>query len=165
MDFKKSINMSLTDVYDRHSDMLFRIALTHTSCREDAEDACQDVFIKFSQLNKSFIDDEHIKSWLIRTCINRCHDISRYHKIRNHLDIDDIRDIIADDDMAKEYLSLNEALRELPSKYKDIIILHYYEGYSLEECSRLLKISLSNSKMRLMRAREMMKIKIEKEDR
>ena len=164
MDFKKSFNMSLDEAYERYSDMLFRLALTHTSCREDAEDACQDVFIKYAQLKQSFKDTEHIKAWLIRVCINRCHDLSRHRKIRTHLDIDDVRDVVADDKSAEEYIHLTNILSELPSKYKDIIILRYYEGYSLEECTAILHISISNAKMRLMRARELIKDKLTKEE-
>lgn len=160
MDFQKHIQMPLTDAFERYADMLYRLALTHTTNREDAEDACQDVFIRFSQAKQSFKDEEHVKAWLIRVCINRCHDITRHRKIRAHLDIDDIRDIIADDTQAEDYVHLTEVLGELPDKYKDIIILHYYEGYSIEEAARLLGISLSAAKMRLMRARDLMKDKL-----
>lgn len=160
MDFQKHIQMTLTDVFDRYADMLYRLALTHTANREDAEDACQDVFIRYSQTKQGFKDEEHVKAWLVRVCINRCHDITRHRKIRTHLDIDDIRDVIADDTKAEDYLHLTEALGELPDKYKDIIILHYYEGYGIEEAARLLGISLSAAKMRLMRARELMKDKL-----
>ncbi len=164
MDFQKHIQMSLTEAFERYSDMLYRIALTHTVNREDAEDACQDVFIRYSQANKHFKDTEHIKAWLIRVCINRCHDISRHGKIRSHLDIDDIREVIADDTKAEEYIHLTDTIAQLPDKYKDIIILHYYEGYSIEEVSKLLNISLSAAKMRLMRAREITKDKLTKEE-
>lgn len=163
MDFKNQSQISLTEVFERYSDMLYRLALTHTANREDAEDACQDVFIRYSQSKQSFKDEEHIKSWLVRVCINRCHDIARHKKIRYHLDIDEVRDVIADDTKAEEYLQLTEILGELPCKYKDIIILHYYEGYSIKECTGLLGLSLSAAKMRLMRARELMKDKLTKE--
>ena len=163
MDFQKHIQMSLAEAFERYSDMLYRVALTHTASREDAEDACQDVFIRYSQGKQSFKDEEHTKAWLVRVCINRCHDISRHRKIRNHLDIDDIHDVIADETKAEEYIQLTEALGELPDKYKDVIILHYYEGYSIEECTKLLGISASAAKMRLMRARELMKEKLIKE--
>ncbi len=163
MDFQKNIQMSLTEAFERYSDMLYRLALTHTANREDAEDACQDVFIRYSQAKQSFKDKEHVKAWLIRVCINRCHDISRHRKTRSHLDIDDIHDIIADDTKAAEYVHLTEILGELPDKYKDVIMLHYYEGYSIEECTKLLGISLSAAKMRLMRARELMKEKLTEE--
>lgn len=163
MDFQKHIQISLTEAFERYSDMLYRVALTHTASREDAEDACQDVFIKYCHAKQCFKDEDHIKAWLVKVCINRCHDISRRRKIRNHLDIDDIHDVIADDTKAEEYIELTEALGELPDKYKDVIILHYYEGYSIEECTRLLGISLSAAKMRLMRARDLMKEKLTKE--
>ncbi len=160
MDFPKHAHLSPADVFERYADMLYRVALTHTADREDAEDACQDVFIRYSQSNKIFKDEEHIKAWLVRVCINRCHDITRHRKIRAHLDIDDIRDVIADDTKAEDYAHLTEVLSLLPDKYKDIIILHYYEGYGIEEAARLLGISLSAAKMRLMRARDMMKDKL-----
>ena len=164
MTSNKHIHIPLENVFDMYGDMLFRIALTHTANREDAEDACQDVFVKYAQYNQSFKDQEHIKSWLIRVCINRCHDLERRRRIRSHLDIYDMPDLIAEESIAHDYIHLTDALSKLPVKYKDVIILHYYEDLSVEECSHALNISISAVKMRLMRARDLTKEILTKEE-
>lgn len=154
---------SLTEVYSLYADILFRIALTHTCNREDAEDACQDVFIKYVTENITFKDREHEKAWLIRVLINHCRDLIRKHKVRSHLPLSELENVISDTDDRETYFELTEALDGIPIKYKEVIILHYLEGLSIEECSVVLKASVSAIKMRLMRAKEMIR-KILKEE-
>lgn len=163
MDSTKEQNLRLTEAYNSYSDTLFRIALTHTCNREDAEDACQDVFIKYVSSTVAFDSKEHEKAWLIRVLINHCRDLIRKHKIRTHLSLDEISDILPDTDTSSEYMELLEIIEKLPLKYKEVVILHYLEGYSIEETAQILKFSVSAAKMRLLRAREMIKNNYSKE--
>ncbi len=154
----------LQEAYNSYADTLFRIALTHTCNREDAEDACQDVFIKYANSGVSFDSKEHEKAWFIRVLINHCRDLIRKHKTRTHLSLDEISDVISDTDNSSEYLDLIAIIEKLPLKYREVVILHYLEGYSVEETSTLLKSSASAVKMRLMRARDMIKDKYKEEE-
>lgn len=165
MDSAKAKKERLAEAYNSYADTLFRIALTHTCNREDAEDACQDVFIKYANSEISFETKEHEKAWFIRVLINHCRDLIRKHKIRCHLSLDEISDIISDSENTSEYLELITIVEKLPVKYREVVILHYLEGYALEECAKLLKASLSAVKMRLMRARDMIKDNYNKEEK
>ncbi len=145
----------LAAVYDRYADMLYRLALSHTQSKEDAEDAVQDVFTKYITVQTRFSDDEQERAFLIRATVNRCHDLTRRKKIREHESLDDITEISYEENgEAREVL---KTLATLPEKYKTAIILHYLEGFSVEEVSRTLGISLSGVKMRLSRGRELLK--------
>ena len=56
----------------------------------DAEDVCQEVFLKMLLHDISFDDAEHEKAWIIRTTINACKDIVRKRAVRNLISIEDV---------------------------------------------------------------------------
>ena len=60
----------------RYSDTVFRAAMHNCSCTADAEDVVQDVFEKLLCYNGRFESEEHLKAWLLRVTINRCHDLT-----------------------------------------------------------------------------------------
>ncbi len=153
--------VNLADVYDRYADMLYRLALAHLGTREDAEDAVHDVFAKYISASPSFRDSEHEKAWFIRTTVNRCHDIFRYRSIRNHIALEEAEDISHTHEDEPEIIRI---VHSLPEKYKSAIILHYLEGFSVEETAKILKITVSAVKMRLSRGRDYIKELIGKEE-
>ena len=57
----------------RYSDTVFRAAMHNCSCTADAEDVVQDVFEKLLNYSGRFESEEHLKAWLLRVAINRCH--------------------------------------------------------------------------------------------
>ena len=141
-------------VYNKYSNMLYRLSLSHLLNREDAEDAVHDVFIKYYHSNPHFFSDEHEKAWFVRVTINQCHDIARKRKLRTHAPLEEAADVCTEMG-GGEVIDL---VLHLEDTYKTPILLHYYEGYSIEECARILRISVSAVKMRLARAREKLKI-------
>lgn len=148
--------------YDLYADLLYRVALSHTSDSEDAMDAVQDVFVKFAKEQKTFADEEHRKAWLIRVTVNRCHDLHRKRRLRLYTPLEEALDVPADDRTIEN--SVAQTLSTLPDKYKTVLILHYLEGFSVNELADILKLSVSAVKMRLTRAREQFKVSCEKED-
>lgn len=153
---------SFERVYNQYADMLYRIALSHVSHREDAEDAVHDVFIKYMQSSPDFSDDEHERAWLIRVTVNRCRDLLRRRNIRRYVGFDEIEEIPADEP-PYEGQGIIATVSALPDKYKSVIILHYLEGNSVEQCAAILGLSESAIKMRLSRGREMLKKILEKQ--
>ena len=151
----------LSAAYDKYADMLYRLALSHLRRREDAEDAVHDVFMKYSDASTRFSDDEHERAWLIRVTVNRCHDILRRGKIRNHASLDEVHELPAEEDGVNDVL---DAVHSLPEKYRTAIVLHHLEGFSVEEISAMLGTSVSAIKMRLSRGRELLKNQMDKEE-
>lgn len=147
------------EVYDKYSDILYRIALSHLQNREDAEDVVQDVFVKYMGTADRFEDESHEKAWLIRVTINRCHDFFRRNRVREYVPLENAETISSDENIEKslELSELLTTLRKIPEKYKTVIVLHYLEGFSVEEISKTLKLSVSAVKMRLLRGREILK--------
>lgn len=154
----------LSEAYERYSDMLYRIAVAQLGGSDEAMDAVHDVFLRFIDSDPAFSDTEHEKAWFIRSVINRCHDILRHKKVRNHLSVDEIHHLAADDSQSETLIQLRTALASIPEKYRVAVTLHYLEGFSVEEVASILKIGVSAVKMRLSRGREALKQNIEKEE-
>lgn len=148
----------LEAVYTRYADMLYRVALSHTGRREDAEDALQDVFVKYLEKSPVFSDERHEEAWLIRVTINRSLDIVRHRGRRGFAPLDENTDLPdTPDEGVGEILA---AVNDLPPKYKSVILLHCLEEKTVEQTALALGISVSAVKMRLVRGREMLRERI-----
>lgn len=147
--------------YELYADMLYRLALSYMKNREDAEDVVQEVFTKYFCRFHLPMNGEQEKAWLIRVTINQCLDVLRKRSYRQHDSLEDMTEIVGT--KQQEPSELFVTLQELPDKYKDVIILHYLEGYSVEEVAGILRLSASATKMRLKRGREHLKEELEKE--
>ncbi len=149
-------------VYDKYSDVLYRLALSHLRHSEDAEDVVHDVFSKFITEPRKFDSEEYEKAWFIRVTVNCCRDVLRKGKYRVHLSLDEVENVLAEE--KTQSTDIIEIVSALPQKYKTVIILHYLEGYSVDEISFMLKLSASAVKMRLSRGRDLLKKRFETED-
>ena len=146
-------------IYEKYSDMLFRIACSQLGSREDAEDAVQDVFSSFISSAPDFQTEEHEKAWFIRSLINRCHDQQRRNSVRAHDAIEDHGDLAAEDETEKTLAmqSLMKMLAALPEKVRRVVVLHYLEGFSVDETAKLLRTTPGAVKMSLSRGRAMLR--------
>lgn len=146
--------------YEKYSAMLYKISFLYTADRSDSEDVMQEVFIKYLYKSPQFKDENHEKAWLIRVTKNLCLDLKKSKKNHNlPLDYRDEGETIniADD----SYMDVRQCLLNLDDKYKMVVYLYYYEDYSVSQIAKCLKLSVSNVKSRLKRARDILKIELE----
>lgn len=143
------------DAVKRNNQRLFLIALSFTSCADDAEDILQSVFLKLWKHNKSFENTTHIDKWLTVVCINESKNILKDF-FRRHKDLDDSFMEESNFDNSSQY-DLFKTIMHLPEKERTVIHLFYYEDYKVNEIAKLLKISESAVKTRLNRARNKIK--------
>lgn len=137
----------------RYAASLYRLAYTHLRTPADAEDAVQDVFLRYLRHAPHFESDEHERAWLIRVTINRCRDIRRAAKLRIFAELDEQTPAHEPDDDAAALLA---AVLALPEKYRTAIHLHYYEGYAIAEIAAILHIPASTVGTRLARGRRLL---------
>ena len=148
------LGMTFNDIVEKYSDMVTRICIMNLRNSDDAKDCYQNVFIKLFQKDIEFQNEEHLKAWLIRVCINECRNyIKRFYKFT--IDIEQV--IIADH---KKDLTLLPEVLKLPKKYRNVLYLYYYEGYSIDEISHILQINQNTLKSQLKRGRELLKKKV-----
>lgn len=142
--------------YQRHADALYRVALARLCNDADAQDVVQDVFLNYMTAAPSFESTDHERAWFLKATVNRCYDLLRKNQVRLAIPLEEALGVAAQDNTG--VAELMEMLSQIPEIYKDTVILHCLEGYSLEETAKILGISLSAAKMRLSRAREALKV-------
>ncbi|MEA4921599.1 MAG: sigma-70 family RNA polymerase sigma factor [Clostridiaceae bacterium] len=142
-----------------YSDMVYRLAFAHTGTKHDADDVFQEVFLRYVKKKPVFEDEEHRKAWLIRVTINCSNNFwsSLWKKKRQELTDELLFE-------TEETKNLYVELQELPSKYREVIHLFYYENMSLEEISLTLNRKNSTVRTQLTRARAMLKKFMKEED-
>ena len=150
--------------FNIYSQELMNISYGYTKDRDDSFDIIQNVFLKLFDTNKQFKNQNEEKYWLIRVTINESKDFLRKKKRITIID-EKTLDVVSNDDESKEdnerLHRLSLLVKELPEKYKVVIILHYYDLLSIKEISNVLKITENAIKKRLERAREMLKKEME----
>ena len=139
----------------KYGDSIYRIALVHTQNEMDAQDIVQEVFLKFARNASQFQSDEHIKAWLIRVAINMCTDLKRSAWNRKTTELND--ECLLAEEFTTGESELYQAVMSLPVKYKDVIHLFYYEGYSIKEISRITEQKENAVKTQLSRGRVLLK--------
>ncbi len=145
--------MNLERIYDQYSEMLFRLSYSMLQSREDAEDVLQDVFVKILSRSFDFNSAEHERAWLVRVTLNRCHDVLRKKKIRRYTPLEDIVSLPAEE----KDMSILREVQTLPSDKREVVLLRYFEDFSVQQIAEILHITPSAVKMRLARARELLK--------
>ena len=148
--------MEIVDVINKYSDMVYRIALTRTGTVENAEDIFQEVFLKYSEKEPQFENEEHRKAWLIKVTINLTKNFHNLAWNRRVVNLDEAISFTNEADG-----EVYSAVCELPQNYKTVIYLIYYEGYKIKEIANFMKTSEGTIKTWLYRAREALKEKLE----
>ena len=147
---------------NQYADTVRRICFCHLNTREDSEDIFQEVFLKYMLSDSPFESPEHEKAWLIRVTVNACNDLNRRLFHRRTVPLDVIAELTAQEEPGtKEVLS---AVLSLPGKYKDVIYLHYYEGYSAAQIGQILGKRENTVYSLLSRGREKLKTELGGED-
>ncbi len=141
-----------------YMDTVFRLALNYVRCSYTADDITQNVFIKLYRSNKDFESEDHIRNWLIKVTVNECKKVFM-SPLRKVAPIEEYMETIPFP--TQEHSDLFYAVMALSPKYRVVIYLHYYEGYSTEEISKLLGIPAATVRTQLKRGREILKTNLE----
>jgi RNA polymerase sigma-70 factor (ECF subfamily) len=149
--------------YRLYSQELMNISYGYTKNKDDSLDVIQNVFSKFFNINKSFKTPNDEKYWLIRVTINETKDFLRKKSRTTNLEEDAIDSLNYNDDNINDLRlkKLSLLVKQLPDKYRKVIILHYYDLLPIKDITNILHISESAIKKRLGRARNMLKEEME----
>lgn len=154
-DFNRLINKYGTEI--------LRLCYLYLKDYQLAEDACQDTFVQVYKKFHSFKGHSSEKTWITRICINKC---------KNYLRSSWARRIVLNDKKLRESKGsdkelfsrlensdLFRSIMDLKPKYKEIILMYYYQQLTVKEIAEILGISESNAFTRLSRARKNLKSK------
>lgn len=151
-------------VVARFQDMVYRIAVTHTRCRGDADDVFQDVFLTYHRRQPDCRDAEHLKAWLITTTVNIARRTATsswrtrvvpLHPGTEHVPVDataepfrfrtELQDAVA------------RAMQTLSDEYRTVLHLFYFDDLPVVAIADLLGLTEGAVKMRLSRGRALMR--------
>ncbi|GEN46086.1 sigma-70 family RNA polymerase sigma factor [Alkalibacillus haloalkaliphilus] len=149
-----------------------RVVYSYVQNEVDAEDVTQEVFMSVYQKIDQFNQDSQLKSWLIRIAINKSKDHLRSFKHRQQRLKDKLLqsfkkesiETTTPEDLSiqtDENKQLIKQIYELPTKYKEVIILYYFEQFTVKEMADILKSNENTIKARLKRGRDRLKTIIE----
>ncbi|MEZ3436025.1 MAG: sigma-70 family RNA polymerase sigma factor [Lachnospiraceae bacterium] len=140
---------------EEYADMVKRVCFYHLKNEADTEDVFQNVFLKYMLHDEPFSSREHEKSWLLRVAINACKDYLKSFFRRSVVSLEVLDEI--EDEERESHREVLEAVLSLPVKYKDVIYLHYYEGYTAAEIGKIIGKKENTVYSLLFRGREMLK--------
>lgn len=146
----------LSNAMDINGDAVYRLALCRLQNTADAEDVFQDVFLHLlKEKNVEQWSPEHLKAWLLRVTINRCHNLARNRIRRKILFLEEVPEVTSR--VTESDNELWEALGRLPAKYRIVVFLYYVEGYKTEEIAKLVECPDATVRSRLHRGRQKLK--------
>lgn len=142
----------LTNLY---IDMVYRVALNGCKNKYDADDIVQETFLKLLKCKKQFESDEHVRNWLLRVTVNECNSMwnSSWRKKVILTDEQEDKPVFSTPEQSELY----ELVMQMSPKYRQVIYLYYFEGFSAREVASILKISETAVQTRLQRARNKLK--------
>ena len=144
-------NSEIERVVNEYATMLLRVAYSQLNNRAEAEDTVQEVLLKYMEKAPIFQSEEHEKAWLLRVTVNHCKNHLASAWFRKRADLDE--GIPALDNAELEVVS---AVAALPAKYRAVVHLYYFEGYSTKEIAEILHSRPNTVSSRLSRARALL---------
>lgn len=139
---------------ERYSDTLRRLCMIHLKNQADSEDILQTVFLKYVLSSTVFQSEEHEKAWLIRVTLNACKDLLKSFFRSRTVSIDEL--VEQPSTLSSEHREVLQAVLALPGKYRDVVYLHYYEGYTAPEIGRILGKNVNTIYTLLARSKRML---------
>lgn len=143
---------------EQYADLIRRICFLHLKNRSDTEDISQNVLLKYLLYSGAFENAEHEKAWFIRVTVNACKDWMK--SLRRHQTVP--LDVLSEEALAisDEHGEVLHTVLSLPPKYKDVIYLFYYEGYSAVEIAKILGKKENTVYSLMSRGRTLLKEKL-----
>ena len=153
---------TLERLMTEYGDSIIRVCFLFLKDRHLAQDAAQETFIKAWRALDSLKQDGAEKAWLMKIAANTCKNVlrSRYFRMVDRgVSTDDLPEPSTED--RQEDDSLLKEMLNLPDKYRQVIVLYYYQELNTEETAQALGVPAATVRTRLKRAREILKNRLE----
>ena len=155
---KESPEQALTRLVELYQGPLLRLCCVILRDAATAEDAVQETFLKAYRSLGGFRQEASEKTWLTAIALNVCRDMRKsawWRTAQRSLPLDNLPlPAPAQDDSS---LMLGQAIAHLPGKYRDAVLMYYYQDMTLAEAAQVLHTSPATLSKRLTRARDMLR--------
>lgn len=143
-----------SEMYEKHSKSVYGVCLMYLKNKDDAEEAVSESYMRLMEKKIEFESDSHAKAYLIRAAVNICKNLLKSGWRKNVVHDEDVLMYMT----TSEEESIMEEILSLPPKYRVIIYMHYYQGYTAQEIADIMNMSLSAVLSRLSRGRKKLKV-------
>lgn len=144
------------ELYETYANDVLRMSYFYLGDRQQAEDVTQDVFVRLLT-HAPDLEPGKEKAWLLKVALNRCRDLWRAAWVKRVVLGSPALDLTPAPDRMDERLEQQELLasiRRLPADFRDVILLHYYQGYGISEIARMMNVPEGTISSRLSRGRK-----------
>jgi len=160
--FRRGDDSAFDPIVERYSAEVAALANRLLGWPGDVDDVVQEVFVAAWTGLKKFRGDSGLRTWLFAVTVNECrsHRFRRRRRLRA-VALEEARAVESRERRGEEaamdretFARVRQAVRKLPQKYREIIVLRYLQGLEIEEICRLLGITSNAAQVRLNRARK-----------
>jgi RNA polymerase sigma-70 factor (ECF subfamily) len=158
----------------RFNPYLYKIGRSYNYNHEDTQDLMQDTYVDAFKSLSQFESRSNFKTWIVRIMLNNCYRRKTKFSFRNEYAQSNIKDNVkpmfnnSNNDSNKHIQNrelgniIEESLSKIPEEYRMVFSLREMNGLNVSETANLLEISETNVKVRLHRAKSMLRSQIEK---
>ena len=136
--------MDFDNIYEEYFDRVYYKVLSVVKNDDDAEDICQETFISVYKNLSKFREESNIYTWIYRIAINKTYDFFKKRKIEFEIN-DDVLSLPEDINFDTKVI-LQEKLKLISDKEREIVILKDIYGYKLKEIAEMKDMNLSTVK-------------------
>lgn len=161
--------IDIDKMVEKYGNDILRLCLFYLKNRHSAEDAVQDIFVKVYKKYYSIKQKESEKAWIFRISANVCKNYLRTSWLKRVILVDKLEDYFFN--VESQDMLINESdnqllqqIMQLKPIYKEVILLYYYQQFKASEISEILKLKESTVTVRLSRAREQLKLALDRSD-
>ncbi|HIU16061.1 MAG TPA: sigma-70 family RNA polymerase sigma factor [Candidatus Ventricola intestinavium] len=146
--------LNMETLVEQYGDELLRLCLLYMGDRHLAEDAFQETLVKAWRALPGFRRESSVYTWLSHIAVNVCRDMLRsgwFRLSRRSQPFDELTQVFAQD--TGEASAVTQAVLALPGKYREVVVLYYYQDMKLREIADALHLPVNSVSTRLRRAR------------
>ena len=136
--------MDFDNIYEEYFDRIYYKVLSVVKNDDDAEDICQETFISVYKNLSKFREESNIYTWIYRIAINKTYDFFKKRKLEFEINEDVLS--LPEDIKFDTSLILEEKLKLIPEKEKEIVLMKDIYGYKLKEIAEIKNMNLSTVK-------------------
>jgi len=151
------------ELYHKYASDVLRVSYFYLGDRQKAEDVCQDVFVRLLT-NAPELSEGREKAWLLKVALNRCRDLWRGAWVKRVvLGSPSFEMVPAPDETERKDNEevMMKAIHELPVVFREVIMLHYYQGYGISEIAEMMGLPEGTISSRLSRGRKKLELILE----
>lgn len=158
---------ALEELVRTYSDPLVRFAYTYVQNSSTAEDIMEDTFATLLVKKREFYDDSHFRAYLYTVARNRAMDYLRRHK--REVPLEDVQNVLSSGDLEDSMIhrqvrqTVYVCMQKLPAQYREVLLLSYFDGFSVEEIKGIMGRSSKQVYNLLARARVALRKLLEQE--